>query len=360
VAPAGAWGVAMFALMLMLFGTGAVLIFINFLALRQAVTPEPLLGRMTSTMRWLILLPAGPGALLGGWLGEHVGLRAALAFAGLMAADRLADLERVVASERAFAARAQVVNARQAFAEFFAPDAVLFAPFAAPAFPGLNEGPEWGINIQWRPVAAVISGAGDLGYTTGPSEFRRPPAPAPVRFGHYTSVWQRQPDGRYLVRIDIGIDHPAPLVRTADWSAPETAPVPAPVVLPAQRREALVAMRALDAATGKAAEKGAPAAFSRVLADDARLHRGGHVPAVGRAAALAALAADEEISFGWTPEDAVVAESADFGFVYGRGRWARGTVDSGELAYLNIWQWRGGEWRLIVHTSNPIQPRLPQ
>jgi hypothetical protein len=52
-----------FALMLLLFGVGAVLIFINFLALRQAVTPAPLLGRMTSTMRWLILLPAGPGAL---------------------------------------------------------------------------------------------------------------------------------------------------------------------------------------------------------------------------------------------------------------------------------------------------------
>jgi len=37
---------------------------------------------MTSTMRWLILVPAGPGALIGGWLGEHIGLRAALAFAG--------------------------------------------------------------------------------------------------------------------------------------------------------------------------------------------------------------------------------------------------------------------------------------
>ena len=55
---------------------------INFLALRQAVTPAPLLGRMTSTMRWLILIPAGPGALLGGWLGEHYGLRVPLAVAG--------------------------------------------------------------------------------------------------------------------------------------------------------------------------------------------------------------------------------------------------------------------------------------
>ncbi len=86
LAPANAWGVAAFALMLMLFTTGAVFIFINFLALRQAVTPDPLLGRMTSTMRWLTLLAAAPGALLGGWLGEHVGLRAALGFAGTTSA----------------------------------------------------------------------------------------------------------------------------------------------------------------------------------------------------------------------------------------------------------------------------------
>jgi MFS family permease len=82
VAPLNGFGVAAYVLMLFSFGVGAVFIFINFLSLRQSVTPAPMLGRMTSTMRWLILLPAGPGALLGGWLGEHLGLRTALAFAG--------------------------------------------------------------------------------------------------------------------------------------------------------------------------------------------------------------------------------------------------------------------------------------
>ena len=82
LAPVNTWGVASFVFMLVCFGTGAVLLFINFLALRQAVTPEPLLGRMTSTMRWLILLPAGPGALMGGYLGEHVGLRYAMGLGG--------------------------------------------------------------------------------------------------------------------------------------------------------------------------------------------------------------------------------------------------------------------------------------
>jgi MFS family permease len=113
VAPANGLGVVTFAAMLGCFGFGAVLIFINFLALRQAVTPAPLLGRMTSTMRWLILLPAGPGALLGGWLGEHVSLRAALACAGGLAlavalgawrVERLRRLRELPATEQGFTA----------------------------------------------------------------------------------------------------------------------------------------------------------------------------------------------------------------------------------------------------------------
>lgn len=85
LAPVGFWGVAAFAVMLMSFSAGAIFIFINFLALRQSVTPGPMLGRMTSTMRWLSLLAAGPGALIGGWLGEHVSLRASLSLASASA-----------------------------------------------------------------------------------------------------------------------------------------------------------------------------------------------------------------------------------------------------------------------------------
>jgi MFS family permease len=101
VAPANRLGIAAYAVMLLLFGIGAVFIFINFLSLRQAVTPAPMLGRMTTTMRWLSLLPGAPGALWGGWLGEHLGLRISLAFAGStslllgIAAWRLTELRRI-------------------------------------------------------------------------------------------------------------------------------------------------------------------------------------------------------------------------------------------------------------------------
>jgi predicted MFS family arabinose efflux permease len=84
-APANLLGTLAYTLMLFCFGFGAVLLFITFLALRQSVTPPRLLGRMTTTMRWLTLVPSVPGALWAGWLGQHVGLRAALCSSGVLA-----------------------------------------------------------------------------------------------------------------------------------------------------------------------------------------------------------------------------------------------------------------------------------
>ncbi|MGC1459248.1 MAG: MFS transporter [Steroidobacteraceae bacterium] len=83
LAPLNSIGIGAYAVMLFMFGVGAVFIFVNFLAMRQAVTPGHMLGRMTTTMRWLILLPAGPGALIGGFLGQRFDLRVPLGCAGV-------------------------------------------------------------------------------------------------------------------------------------------------------------------------------------------------------------------------------------------------------------------------------------
>jgi ketosteroid isomerase-like protein len=199
-----------------------------------------------------------------------------------------------------------------------------------------------------------------MGYTTGPAEYRPSPDAAPTGFGHYTSVWQRQPDGRYRVLIDVGIDHPAPPARIPDWSPPVMSPAAAPTLDAAQRRAALEVLRQLDAQIGAAAQDDFSTSFVRVLAEDVRLHRGGRLPVVGRAEVLADPGTEAD-SFRWTPEGAAVAESGDFGFVYGRGRWGRArTAESGDLAYLNVWQRRAGEWRLIVHLTRPVPPRPKQ
>jgi hypothetical protein len=58
---------------------GALLFFLPYLALRQRVTPDALLGRMTSTMRFLTVAMAPLGAAGAGMLGERFGVRGGLA-----------------------------------------------------------------------------------------------------------------------------------------------------------------------------------------------------------------------------------------------------------------------------------------
>ena len=69
---------------LLVFNFGAVLYAINYLALRQAITPDRLLGRMTATMRFLTVAVAPLGALAGGALASAIGLRATLLTVGVL------------------------------------------------------------------------------------------------------------------------------------------------------------------------------------------------------------------------------------------------------------------------------------
>ena len=79
-------GVAMLALGLamLVFDFGGVLYGINYLSLRQAITPDRLLGRMTATMRFLTVAAAPLGSLAGGALATVIGLRATLLTIGVL------------------------------------------------------------------------------------------------------------------------------------------------------------------------------------------------------------------------------------------------------------------------------------
>lgn len=71
------FGSALFA-----FDFGAMLFFINYLTLRQAVTPDYLRGRVTSTLIFISVSLSPLGSLAGGLMGEYFGLRTTIAIAG--------------------------------------------------------------------------------------------------------------------------------------------------------------------------------------------------------------------------------------------------------------------------------------
>jgi MFS family permease len=80
-----AWlAMLLLGLAMLVFDFGGVLYGINYLSLRQAITPDRLLGRMTATMRFLTVSAAPVGALFGGLLATWIGLRATLLTVGVL------------------------------------------------------------------------------------------------------------------------------------------------------------------------------------------------------------------------------------------------------------------------------------
>jgi MFS family permease len=83
-ASAGSHAVAsvVFGLGLFLLDFSAMTFFINYLTLRQTVTPDRLLGRVTATMICLSVATAPLGGLAGGWVATHWGLRVTMLLVG--------------------------------------------------------------------------------------------------------------------------------------------------------------------------------------------------------------------------------------------------------------------------------------
>src|SRR3954449_2738641 len=134
----------------------------------------------------------------------------ALGIVSLVAAQkesiRMTNRRALVQMERDFARTAATKGTRDAFLEFLADDGVLFQPGPVNGKKFWTERqPRKGL-LSWEPVFADISRAGDLGYTTGPWEFRaNGPDDQPVAFGQYFTIWKKQADGGWKAVLDRGV-----------------------------------------------------------------------------------------------------------------------------------------------------------
>ncbi len=121
--------------------------------------------------------------------------------------------EDLLATDRAFSEQSAAEGRAAAFADYAAPDAILFRDGAAPLSGSAaikenlaTRGPG---SLTWTPRDASVATSGELGYTWGDYVFR-PGSSEKVYTGHYVSIWKRQPDNHWKWVVDIGNSDPAP------------------------------------------------------------------------------------------------------------------------------------------------------
>lgn len=279
------------------------------------------------------------------------------------------DRERAVASlveaERAFSKASEEQGTREAFLTFLARDAVVFRPSPVAGRPIYEKmaGGDPSV-LTWAPEIAEVASSGELGYTSGPYSVRPKRDAEPASFGHYVSVWQREPDGAWKVLLDIGIRHDGPA------GAPDRVASPAASALPPLSPEALqdeehaFGLRA-GAFENALVDKGARKALAEFATEDVRVYRSGSFPAVGLSAAGSLIPAKEgKVSrAGRIPESrrtsykVGLSWSGDLAWSYGTVESAGGRAAHGGTAYLRIWRRvPPAAWKICLDVVLPVPP----
>jgi ketosteroid isomerase-like protein len=264
-------------------------------------------------------------------------------------AEPAGAVESLVATERAFAAASEARGMRAAFLEYLGEGAIVFRPGPVDGRAWFEARPEIPGTLSWRPALAAVAGSGDLGYTSGPWQFRPPEGQGSPQQGHFVSVWRRAEDGAWKVALDLGVVHPATPAaeRVEVIAAPEGAGEGA-------RGRARAALLEADGALGReASRKGVAGALSAVAADDVRIYRNGSPPGLGKPA-IERLVPAEKVTGSPTGGDA--SSAGDLGYTYGIAMRQQGEERVPAFAYARIWRLTpGGAWRVVLDVASPFE-----
>ncbi len=270
-------------------------------------------------------------------------------------------LQSMVDTELAFAKMSAEQGVRPSFMAFIADEGILFRPRAVKGKQWLTEHPLPASDkrplLSWYPTVADVARAGDMGYTTGPWEYKADVHDAkPVAWGNFLTVWKRQADGSWKFAIDLGISNPQPEKPAPLWQLPSgyRQPAKGPEANVLKEQAALFGEDGVYASSFNLSD--AQAAFDSFAAADVRVFRNNKFPFVGKTAASAALPDGSRV-WTWEPAMVSVSRSGDLGYTYGTYEItskdsSQKILESGN--YYRIWKKQVGRWKIVADLTDPV------
>lgn len=269
-------------------------------------------------------------------------------------------LKAMVTTEQAFSKTAEEQGTREAFLKFIADDGILFRPRAV-------KGKQWLLDhpvppstkrtlLAWQPSFADVSYSGDLGYTTGPWEFKDDiKNQTPSAYGDFVTVWRKQQDGSWKFVVDLGVGHPQSSGPLQLWQVPQSIRSKPPRSRYPESERKLLLDREQQFSTA-AAKTGFTKSLPQFASSEVRVYRDGHAPFIGRVVAQRDVPKQNDW-MKWTPADGNVSGTGDLGYTYGVYEAATSAngpaVERGN--YLRIWKKDQGVWRVVLDVANPVK-----
>lgn len=266
----------------------------------------------------------------------------------------------MIETEQAFSKMAEVKTTREAFMSFIADDGLLFRPGAVNGKKWMNENPVPAAPngkkplLAWQPSFGGMSAAGDLGFSTGPWEFKSDiKDEKPAGYGHFVTLWKKQADNTWKFVIDLGVSHPTSGGPQAIWKV-ETKGDPIVGAFVDVGRSIRELLQREGKFSEESVKQGLPVAFKNFASEGVRLYVPENLPFVGREVSLKALSGMKG-GMSWTAIAADVSRSGDLGYTH--GTYEKTSADDPKKvvekgSYVHIWEKKDGEWKVVLAVTN--------
>jgi hypothetical protein len=185
--------------------------------------------------------------------------------------------------------------------------------------------------LLWEPAFAGIAASGDIGFTTGPWQYKKTVADTVIAAGMFNSIWRKNAAGEWKNIVDMGYaftvtKYSEPAIKISTAGKP-------------LKTNATINAEAIDQQLIDSYTKNGNKAFNDFLAADSWLNTNGLQPAtttIQHADAIAKIPADLVMK----PLGGGLSAAKDLAYVYG-------SVNDKEN-YLRVWKHTNAGWKLAL------------
>lgn len=239
----------------------------------------------------------------------------------------------VASAELAFANTAKTKSTKTAFLQYMDSTAVVFDK--GNIYNGIqhwNKQEETSGKLLWHPSFFAMSVSGDLGFTTGPWEYRASMQDSVTGSGQYTTIWIKNKNEGWKFLVDMGVYYKPSLFHQQSQQEFNT-------LIPSKEP---VDILSVEQKFIREFEGNGPAAYKGLLTENSWLNIDRKQPLQTATAVLSALAA-LPAKMAFTPVAGGMSAARDMAYVYGTIQY-----EGKKENYLRIWVNTATGWKILL------------
>ncbi len=257
-------------------------------------------------------------------------------------------------SEKKFYEMGQAQGTRAAFLHFLADDSIVFRPGPVSGKEVWNKRPEGGISLKWKPKFVWVSRSADLGYSTGPAEWRKAKEDLkPFGYGQFITIWKKQKDGEWRAALDVGGEVPGAPNESDEEAGNVFTPIDDAASATPDCATASKNLRDAENKFAIAAKADSTIALSEASLPTIRVHRENVFPALGKYPAQLMLSVHRG-HLTMEKMGGEMSSACDFAYHYGKYSLVEPTATE-RGHYLQIWRMDAeGNLKIALDFQSPL------